>query len=221
MGDFRPRDLHYPDGLLGGATGAVPQFTSIDGRNIDVVGGEDLGAYQSNAHTYFIPGRIFPQASTPIPPHTTTSARADLDLMFLGGQAAMYHDVYLSMDPCLAWFAQPGSKEHLMQLQAPRNIVPPGPLQEAAWYYWRVDTVVEGGKVLHGPLWCFAVGAGEGGCSQPPCSDPLGTIGTNCATDTGSEEPGAPKGCTASSTSSLTTSTLTTTTTTTRSLHAT
>ena len=44
--DFRPRNLQYPKGLLNGATKGVPKFTGPGSRNVDLVGGKDLGAYQ-------------------------------------------------------------------------------------------------------------------------------------------------------------------------------
>jgi len=193
--DFRPRNVRYPKGLVGGATSSVPKFTAGGGRKVDVAGGKDLGAYQSNADSYFIPGKMFQSASTPVPPHTTTTARVDLDLMFLGGSGATHHDVYVSKDPCRALTAVRGSSEHITRVQAPRNIVPPGKLEPAVWYYWRVDVVSKDGGIVRGPVWCFAVGSGAGGCSRPPCSDPQGIKGRLCATDSGSEQPRVPEGC--------------------------
>merc|ERR1719210_2704926 len=195
--DFRPKTEQYPKGLLQGAKTNVPKFKTINGSNIDVSGGFDIGAYQDSSTTYWIPGKMFVQPSTPVPPHTTTTARADLDLMFLEGRGAAHHNVYFSQDPCQAWRAWANGPQHIAQLSGSnivhRNLL--GDLQAATWYYWRVDAVAADGTVRRGPLWCFAVGAGEGGCSGPPCSQWEATIGQACVTDDGSESPSTPTGC--------------------------
>jgi len=195
--DFRPKTEQYPKGLLQGAKTNVPKFKTINGSNIDVSGGFDIGAYQDSSTTYWIPGKMFVQPSTPVPPHTTTTARADLDLMFLEGRGAAHHNVYFSQNPCQAWRARANGPQHIAQLSGSnivhRNLL--GDLQAATWYYWRVDAVAADGTVRRGPLWCFAVGAGEGGCSGPPCSQWEATIGQACVTDDGTENPIAPLEC--------------------------
>jgi len=97
--DFRPVNRPWPRGLVGGA-GSVPKVEAINGKKVELRGGSDLGAYQSSDDVYWIPGKMFPHASTPVPPHTAAQARSDLDLMFLAGKDAVRHLVYLSSDPC-------------------------------------------------------------------------------------------------------------------------
>jgi len=210
--DFRPRaDLSYPKGLVKGATSKVPDFETLDGKKLKLQGGPDLGAYQHSDEVYWMPGKMFNVASTPVPPHTSTTARADVDLMFLGSKAASYYDVHLSSSPC--------DLKKIATLRAPRNIVPRsslGALPVGTWLYWRVDVVSEAGRVLPGPVWCFAVGPQGGGCAKAPCGDWSKLPGTPCMTDSGHAAP-AELSCSSTTTTATTTTTrvITTTTTTT------
>jgi len=196
--DFRPVDRPWPQGLVGGAQNNIPQFEAIDGSKVELRQGNDLGAYQSTDTVYWIPGKMFAHASTPVPPHTATQARNDLDLMFLAGKDAVRHLAYLSPDPCLVAQAGQGNDAELIAtLSAPSNIVPRsslGNLQAQKWYYWRVDAEARDGSVSRGPVWCFAVGGtGSGGCTKPPCGDWQATVGTPCASDSGHAEPKVPE----------------------------
>lgn len=108
----------------------------------------DIGAYEHGATRYWIPGRLVPQASTPIPPDGSTNVRLDADLMFLGGYRAEKHVVYF------------GESREALKKQSElidTNIFTPGRLRPRQTYYWRVDAVREG-KTTAGPVWEFTVG---------------------------------------------------------------
>jgi len=208
--DFRPRGdgAQYPDGILNGATTNL-RFWPATGGRITLSQGRDVGAYQrNNGGVYWIPGRQFSTASTPVPPHTTVTARADADLMFNQARSASTHKVYLSTDPCRAQNAGEGDAELVATLRNQANIVQNsalGGLQSGRWYYWRVDHV-GGGETRRGPVWCFAVGPGEGGCERPPCGDwqSGGAPGQRCATDGNRLQPIVPTSCGASPTTAPT-----------------
>ena len=108
----------------------------------------DIGAYEQGATSYWIPGRLEPHATIPIPPDGSTNVNLDADLMFLGGDRAERHIVYF------------GESREALQKRAEledANIFTPGGLRRGETYYWRVDAVSDG-KTTSGPIWRFTVG---------------------------------------------------------------
>ncbi|VGO16297.1 hypothetical protein PDESU_04888 [Pontiella desulfatans] len=106
----------------------------------------DLGAYETGCTNYWIPGRIFPQASVPIPLDETLNARPDADLIWQPGQEALSHEVYFGTEADLLVF----------QTNQVNNIFIPGALQTNQTYYWRIDTVTGTGTTT-GEVWHFTV----------------------------------------------------------------
>jgi hypothetical protein len=135
--DFRPKvDSELVDagtnvtGFTDGYAGAAP----------------DLGAYESGCTNYWLPGRIFTQASVPIPLDETLTARPDADLIWQPGMDAVSHNVYFGT----------ASNSLAFLSGQPNNICDPGPLQTNQTYYWRIDTVNSTGTVP-GTVWSFTV----------------------------------------------------------------
>ncbi len=140
--DFRPRS---------DATELIDQGVavtcSVNGQTIDVTAGyngaaPDIGAYEYGDTEYWIPGRIVPQASMPVPPSGNQNVKLDADLMWLGGKDATSYDVYFGTDPLN--LAYQGSQTN--------NIIDPGPLKANTIYYWRVDSVGPD-RTVTGDVW--------------------------------------------------------------------
>jgi hypothetical protein len=128
------RDVAWKDGPLTGSThwsGEAP----------------DIGAYEHGASHYWIPGFKFPHASTPIPPDSTVTAKANCDLMWLGGYKADRHKLYFGRSP---------APEFRKELEGNANVFDPGVLKPGQTYYWRVDAIRDG-ETLRGKTWTFAV----------------------------------------------------------------
>ncbi len=105
--------------------------------------------------TYWIPGRLLPQASSPIPPNATVTAKCDADLMWLTGYGAEKHNVYFGTNQTSVMAAiGPTSDAFLVQLPSPSNIASPGPLKSQTMYFWRVDALV-GENTVAGNAWSF------------------------------------------------------------------
>jgi len=107
----------------------------------------DIGAYEHGVTSYWIPGRQYPHATTPVPPDGATNVKPDADLMFLGGLQAGKHLIHF------------GESEQTLKRRAElkdTNIFLPGQLTPSQTYYWRVDAVREG-KTIAGPIWKFTV----------------------------------------------------------------
>lgn len=140
--DFRPR----------AGTPLIDAGTYIEGVTTDVVGAApDIGAYEYGCQLYWIPGYQAPGASTPIPPHGTTTAKPDLDLIWLQGYQAKGHTVFFG--------ASPDDLEEVGSFDMSSNICPPGRvLERGTTYYWRVDTIDRSGAELTGEVWSFTVG---------------------------------------------------------------
>ena len=137
--DFRPR----------AGSALIDAGVLVKGVIGQVVGkAPDIGAYETGAKRYWIPGRQTPQASTPIPPDGSKTARANADLMFLEGYKAVKHTVYFG--------AAPDKLVRKVTL-TDSNIFSPGPLRPGGKYYWRADAVGPDGEVTPGDLWRFEV----------------------------------------------------------------
>ncbi|HYW78948.1 MAG TPA: hypothetical protein VE890_05195 [Thermoguttaceae bacterium] len=107
----------------------------------------DIGAYEHGTRRYWIPGRLDPCATTPVPPTGSTKVKSDADLMFLGGDQAEKHIVFF------------GESRETLQRRAElkgTNVFLPGGLQPGRTYYWRVDAVRDG-ATTSGSVWEFTV----------------------------------------------------------------
>ncbi|MBI1368464.1 MAG: hypothetical protein GC162_07395 [Planctomycetes bacterium] len=137
--DFRPR----------AGSPLIDSGKYIDGVTTDVVGtAPDIGPYEYGAKVYWIPGYQSPSASTPIPPDGATTAKPDLDLMWLPGYQAGKHTV------C---FGRSADAMTRIGEFTDGNICSPGPLTSGTTYFWRVDTIDRNGQLLTGPVWTFTV----------------------------------------------------------------
>jgi hypothetical protein len=112
----------------------------------------DIGAYEFGDTHYWVPGYQSPQASTPVPPNGTTTAKPDCDLMWLAGYEAISHDVYFGTTP--------GNLTFQENRALADNIFDPiaGDLTAGQTYYWRIDTVTAAGTIT-GDEWSFTVPA--------------------------------------------------------------
>jgi hypothetical protein len=138
--DFRPQS----------GSALVDAGTQIAGITDGFLGAApDIGAYESGASHYWIPGRRQDTATTPVPPDRATSVKSNADLMWLEGLGASLHRVYFGTDP----FALP------LQSEQTNNLFKPGDLVAGTTYFWRVDEVT-GQGIKTGSTWSFVAGPG-------------------------------------------------------------
>ena len=133
--DFRPRS----------GSELVDAGAVMEGYPFPIEGkAPDIGPYEYGDSDYWIPGRQWPHASQPVPPHGATQVSCFADLMWLAGYQAEAHRLF--------W----GSLVTKLKDQGRQrnNIFTPGPLLPNTKYYWRVD-VVRGGKTIPGRVWSF------------------------------------------------------------------
>jgi hypothetical protein len=128
----------------------------ITGSESFIDKGPDVGAYEYGAKVYWIPGFQFANASTPIPPDGTTSAKSDCDLMWLGGYKADSHDLYFGASAKEVEKATKSDPEFHKTFNGWENIFEPGELEPGKTYFWRIDAVRDG-KKIKGNTWKFTV----------------------------------------------------------------
>jgi len=145
--DFRPKSGSDLEGAGTNVTGITEGYAGA---------APDLGAYESGCTNYWIPGRIFSQASVSIPLDGALNARPDADLIWQPGMDALSHNVYLGTAPASL----------TLQTNQPNNIYTPAGLQTNQTYYWRIDSV-KSGSTATGEVWSFTV------------SDPDNPVSTN------------------------------------------
>lgn len=145
--DFRPKheDLidkgaDIPEETFEHTGAQIPDFTS----EFKVGDAPDIGAYEADADNYWIPGRMQPLASTPIPPNGTETAQIDADLMWLPAYKSINNKIYF------------GTSENNLELVSTQNnnIYEPGELDPSQRYYWRVDCLTDDGW-QEGETWSF------------------------------------------------------------------
>ncbi len=107
----------------------------------------DIGAYEFGCTNYWIPGYQSVEASIPIPPDGTTTAKTDADLMWLAGREATSHSIYFGTN----------SSSLVFMTNQVNNIFDPGLLADGQTYYWRIDEVTPTGTVV-GTEWSFTPG---------------------------------------------------------------
>jgi len=103
---------------------------------------------KESATTYWIPGRQEWKPSTPVPPHGTKTAKADLDLMFLAAYGCDSHEVFFGQSA--------SSLKSLGKLGSGQNVKTPSTSAlSPGQYYWRVDALCV--STIVGEVWEFAV----------------------------------------------------------------
>jgi hypothetical protein len=114
---------------------------------------------QRGGGVYWIPGRQYPTATTPVPPNGTTTAKCDAHLMWLVGYQAASHQIYFGTDVDAVKHANMSSPEFKGELKMPSNIYDPGQLKRQVLYAWRIDAVAESSteetRALTGSVWQF------------------------------------------------------------------
>jgi len=127
-------------------------FRPVKGSAIDKAG---AGPYTADSKSYWIPGRKSYTASTPIPPHQTSTARPDADLMFLGAYKCDTHSVHFAkLGQPLEKIAVFAGEENVVRLA---DVLQGSQLVAGASYTWRVDAVDPAGNIRTGPVWTFTV----------------------------------------------------------------
>ena len=127
----------------------------------------DIGAYEAGSSVYWIPGVQSATASSPVPPADATAVLPDADLMFLPGEGAASHRVYLAETSEGA----SGTLEYVGELSGEANVfTPPALLLPGVAYSWRVDAIGSDGAVTTGAEWAFGVG-----CADVDCADCSGS----------------------------------------------
>jgi len=156
--DFRPKPgSPLVDAGYAILPGDVPwKKSAITGADSRIGRGPDIGPYEYGASHYWIPGFRFPHASTPVPPDGTTSAKADCDLMWLGGYKADWHDLYFGTMAEEVASATEDAPPFRRTFHGSENIFDPGRLEPGKTYFWRVDAI-RGGQTTRGETWSFTV----------------------------------------------------------------
>jgi hypothetical protein len=158
--DFRPRrsaaalidsGLQIQRDELPGKTIRLPKL-GFAGKSPDV------GAYECNASSYWIPGCKVAKASFPVPPHESQTVKSDADLMWLHGRDAVAHDVYVARTKEEAEAADGNSTSLLAsETGIKNNIFGLGKLEPGQTYYWRVDVIKPDRARIKGDVWNFRV----------------------------------------------------------------
>merc|ERR1719326_2227016 len=78
--DWKNRDFRPVAG-----SSLIDQDANLDGTKAKGCDVPDIGAYEFGDVKYWIPGRIYVTASSPVPPNNAVGVRPDADLMFLEG----------------------------------------------------------------------------------------------------------------------------------------
>jgi len=123
-------------------------FRPIKGSEVDQ---KKAGPYDlDDMQKYWIPGRMEWRASTPVPPHGSTTAKQDLDLMFLVAFGCQKHSVYFGTSA--------NNLKLLSTLEDGNNVLPTGQkLKPGETYWWRVDALQDNGNLIKGEVWKFTV----------------------------------------------------------------
>ena len=145
--DFRPE----PGSALVDAGAVIPGCEEpFAGR------APDIGAYESDAETYWIPGRRDSAASRPLTADGAAGVGLSPELIWLEGYESVSNEVYFGASrPAVEAAARGGSALKGAQRG---NIFSPGRLAADTEYFWRVDAVGAGGGVVKGPVWRFRTG---------------------------------------------------------------
>ncbi|MHC4359863.1 MAG: CBM96 family carbohydrate-binding protein [Planctomycetota bacterium] len=137
--DFRPKagsDLTDAGAVISGITtgylGSAP----------------DIGAYENNCTSYWIPGCKLTKASTPVPPDGATGVKRAADPAWLEALDATDYDIYLGT-------SSPGT---FKKNQSSNLYDRTTNLSASTTYYWRIDANTPSGMVT-GDVWSFTTGS--------------------------------------------------------------
>jgi hypothetical protein len=167
--DFRP--AAGSSAIIGGGY-ALEGISPLEGTNAP-----DIGAYQRDGATYWIPGQRLAKASYPIVPDQAKEVPADRDIL-------MWRPAFKAASH-LVTFAT--SKEGLDQSAAPtlqksfqgeENVFTLPPLHYGQTYFWRVDAVMPDKSVVKGDVWSFETKA-EPVIVQPTPQESTNSSSTN------------------------------------------
>jgi hypothetical protein len=150
--DFRPRK-DSPLAGEGTPVGFPPEWIDFSRLSSPI----SIGPYEADSDFYWIPGYQSREASTPIPPNGTKTAKSDCDLIWLGGYKADSHAIYFGDNEEDVSSAEAGSVLHKGTYDEDRNIFSPGSLVPGRTYFWRVDAIRKG-EIARGKVWRFTVG---------------------------------------------------------------
>lgn len=157
--DFRPKqDSPLIDKGRTVTKKYAPWATLPIAKPKEVVGAApDIGAYESGAKHYWIPGFKYEHASTPIPPDGSTSAKADCSLMWLGGYKAQKHHIYIGASRSAVAEADKDQAVCRGTFAGDQNVYTfERDLPSGTTVYWRVDAERDG-KIFPGEVWTFTV----------------------------------------------------------------
>ncbi|MHC4115241.1 MAG: hypothetical protein ACYSSL_07980 [Planctomycetota bacterium] len=108
----------------------------------------DIGAYENDCTSYWIPGCKFTKASTPVPPDGATGVKRACDPAWLEALDATDYDIYLGT-------TSPGT---FIQNQSSNLYDRSSDLNASTLYYWRIDANTPSGMVT-GDVWSFTTGS--------------------------------------------------------------
>ncbi|KAJ7389485.1 hypothetical protein OS493_031457 [Desmophyllum pertusum] len=163
----RPRGTHPLAGKLVqfNIAGNVQQEV-VDANNLDFRPRKDssynkdkVGPYRYNPSSkyYWIPGRQLYKASTPVPPHHSTTVKSDRDaVMWLNAFGASIHHVYFGTNKATVADATPTAPEHQAKITSEGNVhYLTESLNPGSTYYWRVDAEIDDTTTYKGDVWSF------------------------------------------------------------------
>ncbi|MGL1888963.1 MAG: DUF1565 domain-containing protein [Reichenbachiella sp.] len=141
--DFRPKTNsalidagYYKEGITTDFTGVSP----------------DIGAYEADPSSYWVPGFKFTKTSNPIPVNGGMSKSDHIRLMWRKAHGANSYDIYISPDSLTTADANTSDESYIGATST--NKVSPGKISSGQKYYWRVDAR-QGDNVIAGDVWQF------------------------------------------------------------------
>jgi hypothetical protein len=108
----------------------------------------DIGAYEYNCTSYWIPGCKFEKTSTPVPPDGATGVKRACDPAWLEALDATNYNIYLGT-------SSPGT---FIQNQSSNLYDRTSDLSASTTYYWRIDANTPSG-IVTGDVWSFTTGS--------------------------------------------------------------
>lgn len=150
---YDPANLDFRPKLGADLVDAGIDQSGVTERYIGIA--PDIGAYEFGDSVYWIPGRRFMSASTPIPPNNGTSHYEFVDLIWLEGYRSQSSNIYFGTTEESVESATRESTE-FMGNQV-NNMFNPGALSAGETYYWRIDAV-SGKDTVKGKVWRFTAG---------------------------------------------------------------